>query len=702
VAEQLSDCNDSVGKLLTSCPESLQERTQAQVELLPSPGDLLLKNIKGESPSLMSAIVVKFVSIDKDGKWVTEPLVHKQAPAESQEVADGEDEDEGVKPLVRSIPYSANREEEFGNAIQYLIDKGMGGSGCDGYDEFFDLVTFIDSRGEKLRVMDWSEEMPESKYPLTLKYTPQIAYSSPVPALTYAKGCSGFHFAAVLPQSSPLELLMAQPGAKDLVDDPGVSVPAAPRQDYSDSDCDDSPPAAQAPDNNAQEDTQKSPLYDSPDGLGNSPLHLAAIANRVKQVGALLAAKADPCRKNAKGYTALMLALKFQSEDVLACLIEAVQEAGKLETTDAESYTVLHHAVVAGAQGLATTRQLLQGEAAPAPVANGKTPLMLATMCGNNGIVALLLEKPEVIATLSQKDEEGNSALLIATNRNNTSLISMLLKAGANYNETNEKTGYIPLALAKSVAAVAAMCTGASKEKLRQEPLTLLTNEGSVLSSLLRRAKGQALAEQLLLHIGREALELAAAKSTDGREVEFLLHHSSVDNVNAEDSVRLAQRKQIVSGVDADVLTAALQRLIVREDGFGGTAGFLLDEGADMTLALPVTIRKMNEVMLTVFMQREQNAAKGLELLTTPGVGAAAAARECRNTDILKILGQALTPADAPKGKDWDSVWTGIRASSADSQLPALQGYVKKNLPAEDSEVKATPSSPTRKSSRSS
>jgi hypothetical protein len=301
---------------------------------------------------------------------------------------------------------------------------------------------------------------------------------------------------------------------------------------------------------------------------------------------------------------------------------------------------------------------------------------MLAVGARNRKIVALLLQpempwRNEVLKTVTQQDIDGNDALMIAINDNSIDILALLLKAGANQNakktldQGKEIKARVPLTMAKSVAAVSALCN-ASKGALE-----LKVGDESVLSGMLAKRRGQNLAERLLEHVGQAELSKAAFRTKDAREVEFLLHHVSADNINASDKQREELQKKLVVGVDKDVLSQALVRSVYRKNCFGGTAQFLLSSGANLSEALEVAISKNNMTMISKFLDVDW-LSKSVEVLRTPKSAAAAAARSCEKKDTLEMLAKALMG-----DKEWEKEAKEYKATTADSQLSRIQRVVR-------------------------
>ncbi|RDE04642.1 ankyrin repeat domain-containing protein [Sphingomonas aracearum] len=100
------------------------------------------------------------------------------------------------------------------------------------------------------------------------------------------------------------------------------------------------------------------------------------------------------------------------------------------------------HVTVRGGN-LTYTRFLLDRGANP-NVEDGKgdTPLLLATAANRQDLVEALLNSREVKANVNMPDARGFTALIRAVQNRNLALVTLLLKAGADPDRTENGSGY--------------------------------------------------------------------------------------------------------------------------------------------------------------------------------------------------------------------------------------------------------------------
>jgi ankyrin repeat protein len=173
----------------------------------------------------------------------------------------------------------------------------------------------------------------------------------------------------------------------------------------------------------------------SPDALGNAPLHLAARQGSLDSLALLLRNDADPDRANRYGVTPLELAIEQQDP----AKVEALLKAG------ADANAKRH---------------------------SGETLLMLAAETGVHAIVAVLLQHGADLAV--QDPHFGQSALMFAARAGHATIVRQLLDAGAEVNAATS-IGPAPAFVAPNSVpgfgfGVGILRGGVPKDRGRREP----------------------------------------------------------------------------------------------------------------------------------------------------------------------------------------------------------------------------------------
>lgn len=143
------------------------------------------------------------------------------------------------------------------------------------------------------------------------------------------------------------------------------------------------------------------------DGMGYTPLALAAKSGHCRIAEILLSCGADIEAHNVHGETPLLVATRGKKSNMVKLLLE------KGADIEARNH-------------------------------RGETPLIVAVDKEQSEMVKLLLEKG---ADVEAADEHGCTSLLAATYRGNTHLVELLLRNGADI-EAAESDGYTPLLMA--------------------------------------------------------------------------------------------------------------------------------------------------------------------------------------------------------------------------------------------------------------
>ena len=157
------------------------------------------------------------------------------------------------------------------------------------------------------------------------------------------------------------------------------------------------------------------------------PVIACVIHKAIPLMSALLANGADcNVRNAADGLTPLMLASSKGLAETISLLVK--QHSAKMEQRDQNGWTALHYAAASGKVG--STRQLLAlGAEANARSNIGVTPLMLATMQGDEASMSALLSSGR--ADVNWRDDNGATALFYAVGAGEKLALRTLLRNGA-------------------------------------------------------------------------------------------------------------------------------------------------------------------------------------------------------------------------------------------------------------------------------
>lgn len=157
------------------------------------------------------------------------------------------------------------------------------------------------------------------------------------------------------------------------------------------------------------------------DPAGNTLLHVAARNGNDKLVTALLKQKANPNARSRSGDTPLMLAVYNGKAEAANALL-----AGGAQINQ-EGWTPLHYAVFAE-QADMVNLLLSKGAQVDARAPNQQTALMLAAKNGNIVIARQLLSAK---ADASLTDQNGETALTLAREQNNSNLVRLIEQPSA-------------------------------------------------------------------------------------------------------------------------------------------------------------------------------------------------------------------------------------------------------------------------------
>ena len=198
------------------------------------------------------------------------------------------------------------------------------------------------------------------------------------------------------------------------------------------------------------------------DDTGNSALLLAVRRNQADAVNALLSV-ADLDGQDAHGNSALIVAVRKQHFELVSALIRA---GANVNRTNADGQTALGIASIRGyrqtarllkqhggiAQGYASTGRTAPEALQLVGATPGDRPIwFIAADRGNTTAASQLLSGG---TRVDRADIDGNTALMIATERGHEALAELLLQNGANPKAANPANGWTALHFAAAAGRV--------------------------------------------------------------------------------------------------------------------------------------------------------------------------------------------------------------------------------------------------------
>ena len=164
---------------------------------------------------------------------------------------------------------------------------------------------------------------------------------------------------------------------------------------------------------------------------GETPLTYAIKKDQSALITSLLGFGADPTVDNASGQTPLSMTLRNNKTELFGQLL--LQGKQNLNKPNRYGYTLLDEAFKYSNSTL--IKSLIDQGATFGPAQQQKklTPLMYAIEYGKNDLIYELIEP----ATINQESFFGKTALILAIEQGNTSLMQELVQRGANVNQKN-------------------------------------------------------------------------------------------------------------------------------------------------------------------------------------------------------------------------------------------------------------------------
>nr|XP_023689336.1 ankyrin repeat and SAM domain-containing protein 6 [Paramormyrops kingsleyae] len=205
---------------------------------------------------------------------------------------------------------------------------------------------------------------------------------------------------------------------------------------------------------------------------GWSSLMLAVLSGKVGVAQQLVERGADPDHLNVLSKTAFEIALQLQQKDVKSYL--DLVTTVRPQSADEKKRPDVFSALKLGSSQL--VREILEEDPAQVNSANadGASPLMIAAVSGQLGVVQLLVEKN---GDMNKQDSvHGWTALMQATYHGNKDVVKYLLNQGADVN-LRAKNGYTAFDLVmllndpdtELVRLLASVCMQVDKDKGRQK-----------------------------------------------------------------------------------------------------------------------------------------------------------------------------------------------------------------------------------------
>lgn len=291
------------------------------------------------------------------------------------------------------------------------------------------------------------------------------------------------------------------------------------------------------------------------DGNGRSALIHALNAAQGESVKVLIAAGANVNLSDGDGQTTLMLAARCPSVGPIAALVQA-GAASTINQKDKKGLTALLYAVAQFHAAVLENVKALIAAGANVDDANenDETPLLIAVQRNNLELVKLLLAEH---ASINIKSKNGNTPLMAVRpdgSRAEAEILSLLIAAGGSVNEVNQD-GETPL-----MAAVSKQYNSTTVKTLLEKGARSSINDrnktGETALMYATRGYGSSKLEMVRLLIAAGA----NVNATDAKGKTALLHltQSSID-----DSGSAVLKELVAAGADVNAADATGQTILI-------------------------------------------------------------------------------------------------------------------------------------------
>ena len=211
------------------------------------------------------------------------------------------------------------------------------------------------------------------------------------------------------------------------------------------------------------------------DSDGITALHVASNINDIQLVNILLSVDADINIQDAHGKTPMHNACANGNEELVQCFL---LKKPNLNLCDKKGKSPLHAAI--DSKNPQVVKTLLKAGADPKIVAgdSGFPPLQWACAVGNEDVIRILLEVPDIDINAAQEKDKSENPLAIAAVAGNIKAVELLLSKEAKM-DIEDKNGMTPI-----FAAAATGELGVVNLLLKHGATTEITKRGETLLSV--------------------------------------------------------------------------------------------------------------------------------------------------------------------------------------------------------------------------